>query len=142
MRSVILRYVMCAVMVLPLASGSRVKAESNSFDWQGNTVGTPYVAAPSAGTIMPGAARAGYSPTIYAVGSTELPSDAYDPTTEGRERANKPGVRSGHGDDGIGGPEYGQSSESPIGDAVWPLMILVGAYCSIMFVRRKRMLKS
>ena len=138
MRSVILRYVMCAVMVLPLASGSRVKAESNSFDWQGNTVGTPYVAAPSAGTIMPGAARAGYSPTIYAVGSTELPSDAYDPTTEGRERANKPSIKRDFETPG----DTNQSTEYPIGDAVWPLMILVGAYCSIMFVRRKRMLKS
>lgn len=129
-----LRYVLCALLLLPLTAGGRMTAQSGSFDWQGNPTGSPYVTAPSAGTIMPSAAQSSYSPTIYEVGTNDLPSDAYDPTTEGKERANKPGIKK----DFITGPETGQSNEYPIGEP-WVLAFFAVVAGGVIAFRRKRL---
>ena len=78
-----------------------------------------------------------YSPTIYEVGTNELPSDAYNPANTGQERANKPGIRTGHGDDNISGPEYGQSDSSPVGEPL-VLLLCAAAFGAVIAMRRRR----
>ena len=135
MRTTIMRYALCATLFLVLASAGQVLAENTPFDWQSNDVGAPYVTPPNTRSVVPGGT---YAPTIYAVGSEELPSAAYDPTGE-KTRANKPGVKTGHGDDNISGPEYGQTQYSPIGDA-WVLIAFAACFALWQLTRRKRAL--
>lgn len=75
-----------------------------------------------------------YTPQVTAVGATEVSSMAT--TTESYSPAKAPGMRKGFD---IGG-ETGHSTESPIGDALIPLMLCAGAYLIIR--ARRRMVRS
>ena len=61
-------------------------------------------------------------------------------TTTGAAPQHKAGIRqSGSGDPWGENQDPGEKDpDSPIGDAVLPLMLLLGAYCGVMYVRRKR----
>ena len=75
-----------------------------------------------------------YSSNVTAVGATGVASMA---TTT----SSTPQVTSGPRKDKIGGGEYGQSTESPIGDAVLPLLLFAAAYAAYSasrVYRRKR----
>ena len=75
-----------------------------------------------------------YAPQVTAVGASVAASEATT-TTE----SYSPGAPGSIRRDKIGGGEYGQSTESPVGDAVLPLMALAmvyGVWC--MVNRRKR----
>ena len=70
---------------------------------------------------------------IYDVGSSELPSDAYDPTTGGASRDNKPGIR-GLG----GGTDPGeQSDKSPIGEPL-ALLAFAALFAGAIALRRAK----
>ena len=100
-------------------------ADTGPFRWSRNADGVPYVDAWVVAQTRTADASGitTYSPTIYAVGTDEVPSDAYNPS--GGSRANKPGIRTGHGDDDIHGPEYGNTEDySPVGE---PLVLLLYA---------------
>lgn len=78
-----------------------------------------------------------YAPQINAVGAAAVEEMAT--TTESYSPAQAPGgprrVLPG------GTNEPGQSADSPIGDAVLPLMLFAGAFlCMRVFLRRKRAL--
>lgn len=85
--------------------------------------------------IMDGGAT--YNGTVYEPFGNTIPSEqtevgaSYSPS-------KKPGSDVRKGFD-IGG-DAGQGP-SPIGDAMWPLMLLIGAYCGVMIFRRKRALR-
>ena len=66
-----------------------------------------------------------YSSRIYEVGSTELPSDAYNPfgvsrpvpLAETTEQRDNSGLRTGHGNsENPDSPDYGQTDYSPVGE--------------------------
>jgi hypothetical protein len=79
-----------------------------------------------------------YSAQVTAVGATEVLSeakttDSYSPAKAPTGRRKLPG----------GTNEPGQSGDSPIGDAVLPLLLLACAYLGMrVFLKRKRALKS
>ena len=80
-----------------------------------------------------------YKGTVYEPFNNSVPSEQSE---VGKQYA--PGNKNGNGPRrGFDtGAETGQSEEYPIGDAVIPMMILLGAYCAYCFVRRRRTLKS
>ena len=77
-----------------------------------------------------------YSGTVYEPFSAVTPSERsaigarYSPAKSRPRR-----------DFGKPGDPGNQSNESPIGDAVWPLMLFVGVYCGILLIRRKKHVK-
>lgn len=74
-----------------------------------------------------------YTPQVTAVGSTYAASEAT--TTESYSPAKAPGMRKGFDE----GAESDRSTESPIGDAVLPLMALAMVYSVwCMVYKRKR----
>ena len=78
-----------------------------------------------------------YAPQVTAVGATAATEMAT--TTEAYSPAKGP-ARARRGFDT--GAETGQSDESPIGDAVLPLMLLACAYLGMrVILKRKRALK-
>ena len=75
-----------------------------------------------------------YAPQVNAVGATTVGEMAT--TTESYSPAAKaPG---GPRKDFYHGPETGQDTESPIGDAVLPLLLMSLAFCGVVYLRRKR----
>ena len=78
----------------------------------------------------------GYGGTVYQPFSETVPSEQ---TVVGSQyTSSKPtGPRKAFDTP----DEPGQSEEYPIGDAVWPLMALLGVYCAYRVVRRRRTLK-
>ena len=78
-----------------------------------------------------------YTPQVNAVGATTAPSVAT--TTESYSPAKAPnGPRRGFDHGG----ETGQSTESPIGDAMVPLMLCALAFCGVVYFRRRKALNS
>ena len=73
-----------------------------------------------------------YSPTIYEVGTNELPSDAYNPANTGQERANKPGIRTFNPPS-----DPGQSEEFPVGEPL-VLLLCAAAFGVVIAMRRRR----
>ena len=121
-------YLFEVMIVLGLVFSLGVNAQ-NPFDWQRDANGSPFVSSPGA-MSQPRAVEAGrpavYTPTIYAVGTDEVPSDAYNPDSESQTRNNKPSVRNGF----ITGPEEGRSDEYPVGE---PLVLLLFAVAFLAF---------
>lgn len=75
-----------------------------------------------------------YVGPVYEPFGNTVPSEETEVGSNFRSSSHG-GVRKGFG----GGAETGQGP-SPVGDAVWPMMILLGAYCGFLYVRRKRTL--
>lgn len=77
-----------------------------------------------------------YAPQVTAVGATAAPSEAT--TTTASYSPGKPGtIKRGFDTGG----ESGRSEESPLGDAVWPLLALAcvyAVYSAARVYRRKR----
>ena len=73
-----------------------------------------------------------YTPQVSEVGATTAPSQAT--TTESYSPAKAPGIRKGFDT----GAETGQSDESPIGDAVVPMIAFALVFCGVIALRRKR----
>lgn len=82
-----------------------------------------------------------YSPQVTAVGATGVTDMAT--TTESYSPAKAPGS----GPKKVGGlpgkpdKEDGDEGNQPLGDAVLPLMLLLGVYCSILVIRRNKHVK-
>ncbi len=75
-----------------------------------------------------------YTPQVNAVGATTAPSvatttESYSPAKSGPNRARK---------DFDHGGESGQAPESPIGDAMLPLMLCAMLFAGVIAIRRKR----
>ena len=77
-----------------------------------------------------------YSPQVTAVGPTDVNDMAT--TTETNQSQPKGPSRAKKFD---GGPDGGQSSESPLGDEVLPLLLMSLAFCGVVYMRRKRLAK-
>ena len=75
-----------------------------------------------------------YSSPIYEPFSNTLPSEQTEMTSSG---VHKAGPRKAFDTP----DEPGQSEESPIGDVVVPMMLLLGAYCAYRLVRRRKHVK-
>lgn len=73
-----------------------------------------------------------YTPQVSEVGAITAPSQAT--TTESYSPAKAPGMRKGFDT----GAETGQSGESPIGDAVVPMIAFALVFCGVIALRRKR----
>jgi len=69
-----------------------------------------------------------YTGTVYEPFSNATPS----------EPATTAAPPTGPRRDKIGGGEYGQSSESPIGDAALPLTLMALAFTGFLFLRSRR----
>ena len=111
MKKIMILIVMVAAFVLPTMAQS-------AQEWQTST--------------MKGSGSA-YAPQVTAVGAASVASEAT--TTESYSPAKAPGIRKGFDE----GAESDRSDESPIGDAVLPLMALAmvyGVWCIVY--RRKR----
>ena len=121
------------IVILGLSLSPVVKAQE-PFGWQRSADGRPFVSAQSDPQEV--RATSAYSSTIYAVGTDEVPSDAYNPYREGQQKNNAPGIRKSKED----GAEYGQSDEYPIGE---PLVLLafVALFAGVITWRRVRKLK-
>ena len=79
-----------------------------------------------------------YSGTVYEPFSNVAPSE-YNSGNGSYSPAKAPGGPRKAFDTGA---ETGQSTESPIGDAMWPLMLLACAYLSMrVFLKKKRAMK-
>ena len=76
-----------------------------------------------------------YAPQVTAVGATDVNSVAT--TTESYSPAKAPG---GPRRDKINGADDKPSSQSPIGDAVLPLLFLSLAFCGVIYLRRRKAL--
>ena len=81
-----------------------------------------------------------YSSQVTAVGATGVTSmatttESYSPS-KGPHRVKKDEVDIG-GFDGTGDPDTGQSSQSPLGDALIPLMLCACAYLIVRATRRR-----
>lgn len=79
-----------------------------------------------------------YTPQVNAVGATMVSematttTDMYSPAS-GPNRAKKDFNNPG---------DYGQSEESPIGDAMVPLSLIALAFCGVVYFRRRKALNS
>ena len=74
-----------------------------------------------------------YAPQVSAVGATTVGEMAT--TTDSYSSAKAPGgPRKGFD---VGG-ETGKSTESPIGDAVLPMLLCAAVFCGVIALRRKR----
>ena len=88
-------------------------------------------------STMPGVGSS-LAPQVTAVGAVSA-ADMGTSTTETYSPAKAPGGPRKAFDTGA---ETGQSTESPIGDAMWPLMLLACAYLSMrVFLKKKRAMK-
>ena len=82
-----------------------------------------------------------YKGTVYEPFNNSVPSDHSEVGKQYAPSKNGNGPRRLGSFDDV--PEGGEQENSyPIGDAVIPMMILLGAYCAYCFVRRRRTLKS
>ena len=80
--------------------------------------------------ILAGGAHDG---AVYEPFTDEVPSDACDPTIEGKYRNNKPGIRRDFDTPG----EANQSEEYPIGDGVWAMLFCALAFAGVIALRRR-----
>ena len=119
------------LIVLGLLCTLNVNAQ-NPFDWQSNDAGKPFVEMQSV-TIQGDRQAMPYSPTIYEVGTNELPSDAYDPTSDAQARNNKSGIRRGFDTPGDTPP----SEENPVGDPFVLLFFALAFAATVLFRRKK-----
>ena len=131
-----LRMIIAVALLFPCSAAGQAQAQSSLYNWSQAAVARPYAESQTA-TQQPAYSVGTYSPTIYEVGTNELPSDAYNPANTGQERSNKPGIRTGHGDDNISGPEYGQSDFSPVGEP-FVLLLCAAAFGAVIAMRRRR----
>ena len=120
------------LLVMPCAAG-RASAGNDPFGWSQNAEGRPFVVAATTVDQTKATGYSSYSPTIYPVGTDEVPSDAYNPSSEGTGRANKPGIRKGFDTPG----EANQSEDYPVGE---PLVLFVFAalFAGAIMLRRAR----
>ena len=77
---------------------------------------------------------AAYSSTVYEPFNNTTPAE-YNPIGGSNSPAQAP---SGPRKDKIGGAETGQSTESPIGDAVLPLLMMAMAFAGVTYFRKRR----
>ena len=81
-----------------------------------------------------------YSPNVQQVGATSVPMMAT--TTESYSPSSAPGIRKAKKeetqDDRTPGEASSGSSQSPIGDAVLPLLLMACAYLAFRVARRRR----
>ena len=76
---------------------------------------------------------AAYEGTVYEPFSNTTPSEQSAIGAD-QSQGNRPGIRR----DKIGGPDYGQSNEFPLGDGVLPLLLCAAVFCGVIALRRKR----
>jgi len=89
-------------------------------------------------SVMQGAGST-YSPQVTAVGAAEATGMAT--TTESNSPARVSGPRRNNYNDLFDhGADTGQSDQSPIGDAVLPLLFLSLAFCAFLSLRRRKAL--
>ena len=80
-----------------------------------------------------------YAPQVTSVGATEATGMAT--TTESNSPARVSGPRRNNYNDLFDqGADTGQSDQSPIGDAVLPLLFLSLAFCGVIYLRRRKAL--
>ena len=122
-------------VMLFCTAGSFAQGAVSPFNWRGDN-GHPFI---SMRSVAEGGYQASsYSPTIYEVGTSAVPSDAYNPfpqtkhpqqfavTTE--EQKDKSGAKFGHDNSNNPTPgDYGQTEYSPVGD---PLVL---AFFALLF---------
>ena len=124
-----LRYLL---MVVAMVSVLSVSAQSTAQLPQVQMQSTSVMM--SSGSTLPQAATTG----AYVTGSTV---GSYSPA---RMQSGRPGsIRRGASDEDEGDtpPSDPQGpNENPIGDAVWPLLALAGAYALLRVYRRKRVI--
>lgn len=119
-------------VMLYLTAGSYAQGAVSPFNWRGDN-GHPFISMRS--VAEEGYQASSYTPTIYEVGTSEVPSDAYNPfpqakqpqqfavTTE--ERKDNSGAKFGHDNPDNPTPaDYGQTDLSPVGD---PLVLTLFA---------------
>ena len=80
-----------------------------------------------------------YAPQVTAVGAATVATTTATTTTESYSPAKVSGPRRGYGDLFDYGADTGQSSESPIGDALLPLLLMAVAFGIYSAARRKRL---
>ena len=73
-----------------------------------------------------------YAPQVSAVGATTVSEMAT--TTDSYSSAKAPGPRKAFDPGG----ETGKSDQSPIGDAVLPMLLCAAVFCGVIALRRKR----
>ena len=114
--------VITIIMVLGALTACLIPANAQtSMEWQSAT--------------LQGSGSA-YAPQITPVGATSAVSEAT--TTQSYSPAQAPaGPRRGFD---VGG-ETGRSDESPIGDAVLPLMMMAVLFSSVVYIRRRKAVK-
>ena len=105
------------VCLVPAAANDQSKEE-----WQSTSV------------LMPSGSN--YSSQISEVGAVEVVSEAKT-TTEVYSPAKAPGGPRRVGEWGEGLPEYGQGP-TPIGDAVWPLLLMAIGFGATVAIRKRR----
>ena len=121
MRKIMILVVMVAAFALPTMAQNYEAQQPNS-------------AFQSTSTMMGSGSSLSSNPTINENGTATTPS--YSPAKASgsgpRKAGSLPGKpTNGDGDDG----------NTPIGDAVLPLMLLLGVYCSILVIRRNKHVK-
>ena len=77
-----------------------------------------------------------YSSQVTAVGAASAASEAT--TTESYSPGRPGSIKRGYGDLFDTGADTGQSTESPIGDALLPLLLFAAAFIGVIYLRRKR----
>ena len=76
------------------------------------------------------------TPQVTAVGSSIAATEAT--TTESYTPGNQGAIRRNYGDLFDTGADTGQSTESPIGDALLPLLLFAATFTGVIYLRRKR----
>ena len=84
-------------------------------------------------STMPGVSST-FSPNVQEVGAKYVPSMATTTTDTYTPATTPGGPRRGFDT----GAESGQSTESPIGDAVLPMLLCAAVFCGVIALRRKR----
>lgn len=80
-----------------------------------------------------------YTPQVNAIGAESAQPMATTTTTESYSPANGPRrAKSDYGDLFDYGADSGQSEQSPIGDAMLPLMLMAVVFGGVIAFRRKR----
>ena len=107
-------------------------------------VGMPTMAQDWQSTSAMQGTGSNYAPQVTAVGATGVSdmattTDSYSPAkAPGRPRRTEANI----GDfDGTDDPDTNKSTEFPIGDAVLPLMLFAGAFCGVVYFRRRKAVK-
>ena len=130
-----LRMIIAVALLFPCSAAGLAQAQSSLYNWSQTAVTRPYAESQTA-TQQPAYSVGTYSPTIYEVGTNELPSDAYNPAVTGQSHANKPGMRRDTYDEFDTPDDPNQSTDNPIGEPL-ALMLFAAAFAAVAALRRR-----